>query len=156
MTLTQVLEQVIQYGTGTYGRYEGNFDFSGPLAPHLLYRLTGVGFSEGSQTWFIHPERYAAAPALTWIPDAKTSLTLLSNYTYNPEVGAYANVPALGSALWNPNGKIAPGFFPGDPNFNLTKQSFIQAGDVFHLKSPSRNSHALVQRTIDTFRSYPV
>ena len=122
----------LQFGTGTYGRYEGNFDFSGPLAsPHLLYRLTGVGFSEGSQTWFIHPERYAIAPALTWLPDSKTSLTLLSNYTYNPQVGAYANVPALGSALYNPHGKIAAGFFGGDPNFNMTKQSFIQAGDVF-------------------------
>jgi len=121
-----------QLGFGTYGRYEGNFDFSGPLgSPHLLYRLTGVGFTEGSQTWFIHPERLAVAPALTWIPDSKTSLTFLTNYTYDPEVGAYANVPALGSALPNPNGKIAVGFFPGDPNFNLTKQSFIQAGDVF-------------------------
>jgi iron complex outermembrane receptor protein len=122
----------VQLGFGTYGRYEGNFDFSGPLlSPHVLYRLTGVGFMEGSQTWFVHPKRLAIAPALTWIPDSKTSLTLLSNYTYNPEVGAYANVPALGSALPNPNGKIALGFFPGDPNFNMTKQSFIQAGDAF-------------------------
>jgi iron complex outermembrane recepter protein len=122
----------LQLGFGTYGRYEGNFDFSGPLqSPHLLYRLTGVGFTEGSQTWFIHPERLAVAPALTWIPDSRTSLSFLTNYTYNPEVGAYASVPALGSALPNPNGKIAVGFFPGDPNFNMTKQSFIQAGDVF-------------------------
>jgi iron complex outermembrane recepter protein len=122
----------VQLGFGTYGRYEGNFDFSGPLmSPHVLYRLTGVGFTEGSQTWFIHPQRLAIAPALTWIPNAKTSLTFLTNYTYDPETGAYANVPALGSALPNPNGKIAVGFFPGDPNFNLTKQSFIQAGDAF-------------------------
>lgn len=122
----------LQLGFGTYGRYEGNYDFSGRFfSPHLLYRLTGVNFSEGSQTWFIHPQRYAVAPALTWIPDSKTSFTLLSNYTYNPNVGAYANVPALGSALFNPNGKIAPGFFPGDPNFNMTKQSFIQVGDTF-------------------------
>ncbi len=122
----------VQLGFGTYGRYEGNFDFSGPLkSPRMLYRVTGVGFTEGSQTWFVHPQRLAIAPALTWIPDSKTSLTFLTNYTYNPEVGAYANVPALGSALPNPNGKIAPGFFPGDPNFNMTKQSFIQAGDVF-------------------------
>jgi iron complex outermembrane receptor protein len=122
----------VQLGFGTYGRYEGNFDFSGPLrSPHWLYRLTGVGFTEGSQTWFVHPKRLAIAPALTWIPDTKTSLTFLSNYTYNPEVGAYAAVPALGSALPNPNGKIAVGFFPGDPNFNKTKQSFIQTGDAF-------------------------
>jgi len=122
----------VQLGLGTYGRYEGNFDFSGPLmSPHWLYRLTGVGFTEGSQTWFIHPKRLAIAPALTWVPDTKTSLTLLANYTYNPEVGAYAPVPALGSGLPNSNGKIAVGFFPGDPNFNKTKQSFLQAGDAF-------------------------
>jgi iron complex outermembrane recepter protein len=122
----------VQLGFGTYGRYEGNFDFSGPLmSPRVLYRLTGVGFTEGSQTWFIHPQRLAIAPALTWIPNAKTSLTFLTNYTYDPETGAYANVPAVGSALPNPNGKIAAGFFPGDPNFNLTKQSFIQAGNAF-------------------------
>jgi len=56
----------LQLGFGTFGRYEGNFDFSGPLvSPHLLYRLTGVGFTEGTQTWFVHPQRVAIAPALT-------------------------------------------------------------------------------------------
>jgi iron complex outermembrane receptor protein len=122
----------VQLGFGSYGRYEGNFDFSGPLfSPHFLYRLTGVGYTEGTQTWFVDSKRLAIAPALSWIPDAKTNLTFLTNYSYNPEVGAYANVPALGSALPNPNGKIPVGFFPGDPNFNMTKQSFLQLGDVF-------------------------
>jgi iron complex outermembrane receptor protein len=122
----------VQTGFGTYGRYEGNFDFSGPLmSPHFLYRLTGVGFTEGTQTWFVDAKRLAIGPALTWLPDAKTSLTLLTNYTYNPEVGAYAYVPAVGTVLPNPNGKIAVGFFPGDPNFNRTKQSFLQLGDAF-------------------------
>jgi iron complex outermembrane recepter protein len=122
----------VQVGFGTYGRYEGNFDFSGPLfTPHLLYRLTGVAFTEGSQTWFIRPQRLAIAPSLTWIPDGKTSLTLLSNYTYNPTVGAYAAIPAQGSVLYNPNGNIPVGFFPGDPNFNETRQSFFQVGDAF-------------------------
>ncbi len=71
----------VQLGFGTYG----NFDFSGPLlSPHVLYRVTGVGFTEGSQTWFIHPKRLAIAPALTWVPDAKTSLTFLTNYSLKP------------------------------------------------------------------------
>ncbi len=101
----------LQLGFGTYGRYEGNFDFSGPLAtPHLLYRLTGVGFSEGAQTWFVHPERYAIAPALTWRPSDATSLTLLANYQRDPKGGLYNLVPALGSVLPNPNGKIATYF----------------------------------------------
>lgn len=31
----------------------------------------------------------------------------------------------------------------------------VFAGDVFHLKQPSRNSHALVQRMIDLIKQYP-
>jgi iron complex outermembrane recepter protein len=46
-------------------------------------------------------------------------------------VGAYAAVPAQGTVLNNPNGQIPVGFFPGDPNFNQTRQSFFQGGDVF-------------------------
>jgi iron complex outermembrane receptor protein len=122
----------VQLGFGTFGRYQGAFDFSGPLlSQHLLYRLTGVFFDEGSQVWFNHSKRRAVAPVFTWIPDNRTSLTVLGNYTYNPEVGPYTGLPAIGTALYNPNGRIATGFFMGDPNYNLTKQSFFQAGDVF-------------------------
>src|SRR5882724_8351150 len=31
----------------------------------------------------------------------------------------------------------------------------VWAGDIFHIKGPTRNSHALVQRTIDIIQSYP-
>lgn len=31
----------------------------------------------------------------------------------------------------------------------------IQAGDLFHLKAPGHNSHALVQRTIEVIQKYP-
>ncbi|GGH05052.1 TonB-dependent siderophore receptor [Silvibacterium dinghuense] len=122
----------IELGFGSYGHNELNFDFSGPLATRkLLYRLTGVGFKEGSQTWFIDPQRVAIAPALTWIPDDRTSLTILTNYTYNPTVGAMANLPASGTVLYNPYGKVSPDFYLGDPNYNQTKQSFLELGDVF-------------------------
>lgn len=33
--------------------------------------------------------------------------------------------------------------------------SVVLAGDVFDIKTPSRNSHRLVQRTIDAFRAFP-
>ncbi|MFT4113963.1 TonB-dependent siderophore receptor [Silvibacterium sp.] len=122
----------LQVGFGSYGHNELNFDFSGPLATRkLLYRLTGVGFKEGSQTWFINPQRVAVAPAITWLPDNRTSLTVLSNYTYNPEVGAMADVPASGTVLYNPYGKVSPDFYVGDPNYNQTKQSFLELGDIF-------------------------
>lgn len=123
----------VQLGGGTYGRAQLNFDLSGPLfTPHLLYRATGVFFNEGSQTWFVHSRRRAFAPAFTWLPDNRTSLTLLSNYTYNPEIGPYAPLPAIGTAVASPYGRIATSVFTGDPNFNLTRQSFLQVADLFN------------------------
>lgn len=121
------------FGLGSYDRYEGMFDVGGPIAGNkrFLYRVTGVGFSENTQTQFVNEQRLAIAPAFSWRPDDKTDLTLLSNYTYNPAIGQYAYVPAIGSALPNPHGKIPTSLYVGDPNFNKTEQISTYIGDEF-------------------------
>lgn len=121
------------FGVGSYDRYEGMVDLGGPIAgdKRFLYRVTGVGFSENTQTQFVNEQRLAIAPAFTWRPNDKTDLTLLSNYTYNPAIGQYAYVPAIGSALPNPHGKIPTSLYIGDPNFNKTEQISTYIGDQF-------------------------
>lgn len=123
----------VQIGFGSYGRYEGQFDLGGPIDAndHFSYRLTAVGFTENTQTEFVNEQRLAIAPAFTWKPNANTSLTFLANYTYNPAIGQYAYVPAVGTVLPNPNGKISSSFYVGDPNFNKTEQQSVQAGYQF-------------------------
>jgi iron complex outermembrane receptor protein len=131
-TSTIPIHQAV-FGLGSYDRYEGMLDLGGPVAgdQRFLYRVTGVGFSENTQTQFVNEQRLAIAPAFTWQPNAKTNLTLLGNYTYNPAIGQYAYVPAIGSALPNPYGKISTSFYIGDPNFNKTEQISTYIGDQF-------------------------
>lgn len=123
----------VTFGVGNDNRYQAGFDFGGPLdqSGQFLYRLTGVGLTQDTQTEWIKRKRIALAPSITWRPDENTSLTLLTNFTYNPAVGDYASVPASGSVLYNPNGKMSTDFSPGDPNFNKTEQRFTMIGYQF-------------------------
>jgi iron complex outermembrane recepter protein len=123
----------LTFGIGNYDRYQAGFDFGGALdqSGQWLYRLTGVGATQDTQTSWIKHKRIAIAPAVTWHPDENTTLTLLTNYTYNPAVGDYSYVPAVGSVLWNPKGRISSDFSPGDPNFNKTEQRLSMIGYQF-------------------------
>nr|WP_225737501.1 TonB-dependent siderophore receptor [Dyella acidiphila] len=123
----------ITFGIGNYDRYQAGFDVGGPLdqSGQWLYRLTGVGATQDTQTSWIKHKRIAIAPAVTWRPDENTTLTLLTNFTYNPAVGDYSYVPAYGTVLPNPKGKISSDFSPGDPNFNKTEQRISEIGYQF-------------------------
>jgi iron complex outermembrane recepter protein len=130
-TATPVHE--ITFGIGNYDRYQAGFDFGGALdqSGQWLYRLTGLGATQDTQTSWIKRKRIGIAPAVTWHPDENTTLTLLTNYTYNPAIGDYSYVPASGTVLWNPKGRISSGFSPGDPNFNKTAQRIGMIGYQF-------------------------
>lgn len=123
----------VTFGMGNYGRYQTGFDFSGPLDQdaHWLYRLTGIGVTQDTQTTWIKHKRYGIAPAITWRPDDDTSLTLLANFTYTPAMGDYSDVPAVGSVLFSPLGKVSADFNPGDPNFNKAEQRLGMIGYEF-------------------------
>lgn len=123
----------VTFGVGNYDRYQAGFDFGGPLDQdgHWLYRLTGVGLTQSTQTAWIKHRRYGIAPAVTWRPDENTSLTLLANFTYSPNMGDYSNVPAVGSVLPSPLGKVSADFNPGDPNFNKAEQRLGMIGYQF-------------------------
>lgn len=123
----------LTFGIGNYDRYQAGFDFGGPLdqSGQFLYRLTGVGATQDTQTSWIKHKRIAIAPAVTWRPDENTTLTLLTNFTYNPSIGDYSTVPASGTVLWNPKGRISSDFNVGDPNFNKTEQRISMIGYQF-------------------------
>ncbi len=105
---------------GSYGRVEAGADLSGPIDDQgkLSYRLTTVGHT--GQTFIDHTrsERAAVAPALTWRPDDATTFTLYAQYLRDPQSGHFGYVPAQGTFLGNPNGRISRSFFDGKPGFN--------------------------------------
>lgn len=119
---------VINLMAGNYGLGGTSIDVGGPLNNDktLLYRVTGLFRNNDTQVDFAHEQRVSIAPSLTWKPDADTSFTILANYQKDPDAGYYNFLPALGTVLPNPNGKISRSFNPGEPDFN--KHSREQAG----------------------------
>ena len=118
--------------TGSYGRAQGGFDFSGPLTDdkQWLYRLTGIGLNTGTQTDYVDQQRLAISPAITWRPDQDTKLTIIANYQNDPKAGAFNYVPAVGTVLPGPV-KIGPSFDTGNPNFDQFKKQDTSVGYSF-------------------------
>jgi iron complex outermembrane receptor protein len=127
------------------------FDFTGPATEdgQFLYRLTGIARKADTQYDFAQEERIAIAPALTWRPDEDTSLTVLASYQYDPEGGFYNFVPAVGTVLPSPYGRIPRNFQGGDPNFNRFSRTQAAIGyqfehrlsDVWTVRQNFRYSH---------------
>lgn len=109
----------IQFQTGDPARGQVAFDFGGALDPEglLSYRLTGLGRLADTEIDFIEDDRLEIAPAVTWSPDAATSLTLLGHYI-TKDSKSLQFLPAEGTALFNPNGQIPRDTFVGEPGFD--------------------------------------
>jgi iron complex outermembrane receptor protein len=72
----------------------------------------GDGLTEGTFS-----ERYHVSPMLTFEPTPDTSLTLVAAYQRSPSGGGYSGVPAYGSVLPNPFGKLPRDINTGDPGY---------------------------------------
>ncbi|HTK01702.1 MAG TPA: TonB-dependent siderophore receptor [Bordetella sp.] len=120
----------IEMGIGNDQRYQLGFDFGGPVDQDgkWLYRVTGLGRDANTQTGHIEEQRVGIAPALTWQPSSDTSLTLLGSYQYDPEGGLFNPVPAYGTAKWNPNGRLHPDDYLGDPDRDRFRRTQYSAG----------------------------
>lgn len=93
---------------GNHDRYQGQFDFSGPVNDDktLLYRLVGVGRDSNTQFNNVPDDTAYIAPSLTWQPDSDTTLTLLTSFSRD-KFGPPRNfTPIYGTLLSNPNGKL--------------------------------------------------
>lgn len=129
MSTAEPFHEVMLQG-GSYDNFEGAFDVGGPLNPggQFLYRLTGLAHTADGQVDFTKDQRVSISPALTWQPDNDTKLTLLLNYQRDPSAGLYNFVPATGTILSNPNGKLPTSFYAGDPDFNKVDRTQYSVG----------------------------
>jgi len=124
----------IQGQVGSFDRFAGAFDLSGPIDEEgqFLYRVTGLALDSEAQTDFTSRERKVIAPALTWQPSNDTALTLLSTYQQDDFEGGFINrTPAFGTIFANPNGEVPENFYSGDPNFNDWDRTYYSLGYQF-------------------------
>ncbi|MCL6753279.1 TonB-dependent siderophore receptor [Nostoc sp. CCCryo 231-06] len=108
---------------GNYDLYRGAIDLSGPLnnSKTVLYRLTTSYLERGSFIDFIKRDQFTIAPVVSVAIGERTNLTLEGGYTDTNESN-YLGVPAVGTVVPNPNGRIPRNRFIGDPDFVLTTQ----------------------------------
>lgn len=123
----------VAFTAGTFNRYEGKFDFSGPVSPDtdLTYRLVGLVRKSDTQIDFVKDDRIFIAPSLTWKPDDDTSLTVLANYQRDRSGWAMQYLPAIGTVLPSPEGKLPVSRFVGEPSFDSYNNTQASIGYEF-------------------------
>jgi iron complex outermembrane receptor protein len=140
----------LEASAGTFDRFEGKFDLGGPVAEDgsLLYRVTGLARDSDTQVDFVNDDRYFIAPALTWVGE-DTTLTVLANYQHDNAGWGIQFLPASGTVLDNPNGRLPRHTFTGEPDFDRYVLDQVSVGyllehqfnDVFTVRQNARVSY---------------
>ncbi|SEG36111.1 TonB-dependent siderophore receptor [Bosea lathyri] len=115
------------------GRALAGFDIGGPVDPQgqWSYRVTGLGVTGETQVDHTREGRFAIAPSITWRPTSDTRLTVLGSYQHDPEIGFYDALPAIGTAVRNPLGRIPKGFYAGEPSFDRFDRKYASLAYLF-------------------------
>ncbi|MBR1154409.1 TonB-dependent siderophore receptor [Bradyrhizobium sp. JYMT SZCCT0428] len=111
----------VEAQTGSFNRIQGAFDVSGPIDKNreFLYRFVGLARESDTFVDMNKEQRYFIAPSFTWQPTTDTSLTVLASAQrdrLNGQVHQY--LPAYGTLLANPNGRIPVSRYTGEPAFD--------------------------------------
>lgn len=111
---------------GTFNRMQGAFDFGGAATKDgtILYRVVGLARDSDTQFEFnskdsVADDRRYFAPALTWKPNADTSVTLLAQYLEDHAGIGRVYTDAQGNATH---------VLVGDPDYNTFDQTQTTAG----------------------------
>ncbi|WP_447588270.1 TonB-dependent siderophore receptor [Aquipseudomonas campi] len=141
------LRQVV-LGTGSYDRRYGAFDVAGAIDEQgtFLYRLTGVVNDSNGEIDYTNQKRMLIAPSLTWNISEQTTLTFFAQYQKDNDSPNAQALPAIGTVLPNPNGKVPRHRFNGEPDFNSYDRDQYAFGyelshelnDVWTLKQNAR------------------
>jgi iron complex outermembrane receptor protein len=119
---------------GSFDRFQGAFDSSGPIDKNgdFLYRIVGLGYSTGGQQDFVHQNKVFIAPSLTWRPTMDTSFTLLSHYSNIDTKGWQQYVPGDAAGLRpNPFGRIPYSRYIGEPGADGYRLEQFAVGYAF-------------------------
>ncbi|WP_409078059.1 TonB-dependent siderophore receptor [Pseudomonas sp. SZMC_28357] len=119
----------VQLSYGSNNRRQLGVDVSGPLndSGDILGRVVVLGRNADTQTDHVPDDRIYVAPSLTLNFDDFNTLTLLANYQKdhtNLELG----LPAAGTLLKNPNGKLSKHTMLGNPDWNTFERETWSAG----------------------------
>jgi iron complex outermembrane recepter protein len=109
----------LEFLANSWGNEQVNFDIGGATPKgDLFWRIAGTLHDGGTQVDFVNDFRGAIAPSFTWKPDLDTTFTFLSGYQRDITGLSLQFMPAVGTLLPNPNGRIPLTKFVGEPGFD--------------------------------------
>lgn len=111
----------IELQTGSFDRIQGAFDVSGPLDQNreFLFRIVGLARDRDTFVDLNKEQRTFIAPSFTWQPSLDTSFTVLASVQRDRLDGqVHQYLPAYGTLLANPNGRIPVNRYTGEPSFD--------------------------------------
>ncbi|MBY4831128.1 TonB-dependent siderophore receptor [Burkholderia dolosa] len=105
---------------GNYARKQTMLDVGDTLDPDGRYAYRFVGVARDGNAWTgPHADRRVAlAPSFRWRPSADTSLTFSATFLQDHGDISSNFLPASGTVLPNPNGRLSQDIYMGDPTFN--------------------------------------
>lgn len=121
-----------KYGMYDYKSISGTV--TGPVSDNLSVRFTGLGVDRNAERRKVDKQSILASPTFTWKLGDRTKITGLGYYQYD-EVNGDTNgfLPAVGTLLPNPLGKIGHRANFGEPDFNkFVRRQWAVGWDVQH------------------------
>ncbi|WP_423760667.1 TonB-dependent siderophore receptor [Burkholderia sp. NLJ2] len=114
----RVREAGVQIGNDA--RKQFMLDVGDRLDPdgRYAYRFVGVARDGNAVTGPNGDRRVALAPSFRWRPNADTSLTFSASFLQDHGDISSNFLPASGTVLPNPNGRLSQDIYMGDPGFN--------------------------------------
>ncbi|SHJ61662.1 iron complex outermembrane recepter protein [Roseomonas rosea] len=147
---TEMAQGEVRLTAGSYGRTQVQATSSGPLTADGVwsYSLTGLGRASQTAVDEVHDDRAFVAPALTWRPDANTSLTVLGYYQADRTSGNQF-LPYQGTVKPTPYGRISRSLFTGETDYDRFDRTQYGLGyefthrfdNVFSFQQNARYGH---------------
>jgi len=123
--------------TGSYNRKQVQFDFSDRFVgtgDNTLFRIVGLFRDADHQIDYMTDRREFIAPSFTF-KNEDTRLTLLGSYFHADNRFNFFNaLPASGTVLPNPNGRISQHLYNGEPSYDRLKRQQFNIGYAFEHK----------------------
>ncbi|HEU4531252.1 MAG TPA: TonB-dependent siderophore receptor [Steroidobacteraceae bacterium] len=134
---------------GEYNAWQVSGDLTGPITDTISARFTALYRDRETQVDFLTSERLFISPAITFKLTPDTQLTILANYQDDDlENQTTGFLPAFGTELPNPLGKVPVGRNLGETGYNSFKREQWSAGYDF---SHSFSDRFTIQQNLKYF-----
>lgn len=134
---------------GEYNMWQVAGDLTGPMTDRVSARITALYRDRETQVDFLTSKRLFVSPAITFRLGDSTELTLLANYQDDDlENQSTGFLPAFGTQLPNPLGKVPVGRNLGETGYNFFKREQWSAGYDF---SHSFSDNFTIQQNLKYF-----